>query len=66
MTIEMKGGTLNIGLTYYQEEQWINAIKKYGRAIMDKSLLSQQQKAILASEQIARSIKKTSCHTLAC
>ena len=51
---------LDIGLSYYQEEQWIVAIQKYGRSIMDKSLLSHWQKAILASEQIARSINKAS------
>lgn len=51
---------LNIGLTYYQEEQWLSAIKKYGKEIMDKSLLSHEQKAILSSEQIARSLNKAS------
>lgn len=56
----MRQGTLNIGLSYYQEEQWIVAIKKHGKAIMNKSLLSHDQKAILASEEIARTINKAS------
>ena len=34
----------NIGLTYYQECQWIAAIKQYGMSIMDRSLLSKDQK----------------------
>jgi hypothetical protein len=37
-------GELFIGLTYYQEREWINAIKKHGPGIMDKSLLSPGQK----------------------
>ena len=56
----MKAGNLNIGLSYYQEEQWISAIKKHGKVIMNNSLLSQEQKAILASEQIVRMIGKAS------
>ncbi|KKL77996.1 hypothetical protein LCGC14_2029200 [marine sediment metagenome] len=58
--LDKRTGTLDIGLSYFQEEQWIAAISKYGKPIMGKSLLSQQQKAILASEQIARSINKAS------
>ena len=56
----MRRGTLNIGLSYYQEEQWIVAIKQHGKAIMDKSLLSQEQKAILAAEEIARCVNRAS------
>jgi HKD family nuclease len=40
-------GTLNIGLDYHQERQWICSIKQYGIAILNKSLLSQSQKDIL-------------------
>ena len=43
----MRQGTLGIGLNYYQEQQWINAIRRHGRAIMDKSLLSIDQKTML-------------------
>ena len=56
----MRQGALNIGLNYYQEEQWISAIKKHGKGIMDKSLLSHEQKSILASEEVARIINKES------
>ncbi len=42
-------GELKIGLSYYQERQWISAIKKYGKSIMDKSLLSNEQKHTLIS-----------------
>jgi hypothetical protein len=35
------------GLSYYQERQWVAAINKYGTSILDKSLLSQNQKDIL-------------------
>ena len=35
------------GLSYYQERQWVAAINKYGASILDKSLLSQEQKSIL-------------------
>ena len=41
---------LNIGLTRYQELQWLSAIKIYGVGIMDKSLLSQEQKEALKKE----------------
>lgn len=51
---------LGIGLSYYQEEQWLSAIKRQGKEIMTKSLLSHEQKAILSSEAIARSINKAS------
>ena len=40
-------GTLNIGLSYYQEMQWLSAICKYGDKIMGKSLLSIEQKEAL-------------------
>ena len=43
----MRKGTLNCGLSYYQEAQWISAIRKHGESIMDKSLLSNEQRAIL-------------------
>lgn len=46
----MKQGNLNIGLTYYQETQWIAAIKRYGISIMNKSLLSNDQKETLERE----------------
>jgi hypothetical protein len=42
-----KQGKLNIGLTYYQELEWLSAIKKYGESIMQKSLLSVEQKSAL-------------------
>ena len=48
--MEHKQGNLNIGLTYYQEEQWLSAIKKYSVSIMDKSLLSIEQKQILTAQ----------------
>ena len=51
---------LKIGLSYYEEERWIAAIKKYGKSIMDKSQLSPVQKSILASEEIARLINRAS------
>lgn len=38
---------LNIGLTAYQELQWLSAIKLYGKGIMDKSLLTKAQKDAL-------------------
>ena len=40
---------LNIGLTYYQETQWISAIIKYGTSIMNKSLLTIAQKDTLVA-----------------
>jgi hypothetical protein len=43
----MREPRLNIGLSYYQECQWLSAIKHYGAKIMDKSLLSSGQKAAL-------------------
>jgi hypothetical protein len=46
----MREGLLNIGLSYYQERQWIEAIKQYGKGIMEKSLLSIAQKEILLKE----------------
>jgi hypothetical protein len=42
-----KTGNLNIGLSYYQECEWLSAIKHYGESIMNKSLLSPEQKAAL-------------------
>ena len=36
------------GLTAYQELQWLSAIKLYGLSIMDNSLLTREQKRILA------------------
>ena len=42
--------TMNIGLTYYQERQWLSAIKHYGIGIMDRSLLSRDQKDALIKE----------------
>ncbi len=42
-----RAGELNIGLTRHQELQWLSAIKLYGKSILDKSLLSQEQKTIL-------------------
>ncbi len=52
----MRTSELNIGLTYYQECQWLNAIKHYGQSILDKSLLSKEQKQILISQvkQVAK------------
>ncbi len=47
-----QAGELNIGLTRYQELQWLSAIKRYGNSILDKSLLSQEQKtALLAASK---------------
>ena len=43
----MRQGELNIGLNYYQEQQWIQAIRRYGKSILDKSLLSIDQKTML-------------------
>ena len=37
---------LGIGLSYYQEEQWLSAIKKHGVGILGKSLLSYEQNII--------------------
>jgi len=45
--MQQRAGNLNIGLSYYQECQWLSAIKHYGITIMDKSLLSLEQKAVL-------------------
>jgi len=42
-------GELNIGLSYYQEAEWLSAIKHYGKSIMDKSLLSKEQKEALSA-----------------
>jgi len=44
-----KSGKYNIGLLEYQELDWIAAIKEYGIAILDKSLLSNDQKQALIS-----------------
>lgn len=52
--METRQGQLNIGLTYYQECQWLVAIKRHGTDIMSKSLLSLSQKAILAQEAKGR------------
>lgn len=41
---------LNIGLSRYQELQWLSAVKIYGARIMDKSLLSPEQKARIIRE----------------
>ena len=38
------------GLGLYKNEQWLSAIKHYGVTIMDKSLLSPEQKQLLISE----------------
>ena len=57
---DKRTGKLDIGLSYYQEEQWISAIKHYGREIMDRSLLSFEQKSYLSAESIARQINKAS------
>jgi hypothetical protein len=46
----MRQGELNIGLSYYQEREWITAINHYGQVIMDKSLLSQSQKTALLKQ----------------
>lgn len=48
-------GRLNIGLSYYQEECWLVAIKLHGSSIMVKSLLSRGQKAELLNEYHKRS-----------
>ena len=45
MKREGENGT---GLSYYEDEQWLSAIKKYGENIMNKSLLSTEQKLRLA------------------
>ena len=50
----MRQGTLNCGLSYYQEEQWLSALKRHGYNIMDKSLLSTEQKEILFNEHRER------------
>ena len=42
-----RNGELNIGLSYYEERQWIPAIKRHGSSIMNKSLLSKKQKEVL-------------------
>jgi hypothetical protein len=41
------GATSKTGLTKYQELCWLSAIKHYGATIMDKSLLSAEQKNML-------------------
>ena len=40
-------GRLGIGLTYFQECQWIEHIRKYGICILNKSLLTKDQKDAL-------------------
>jgi hypothetical protein len=40
-------GRLNIGLTYFQECQWIDHIRQYGISILNKSLLTKDQKNAL-------------------
>ena len=45
-----RSGDLNIGLAYYQELQWLSAIKLYGKSITDNSLLTTQQKEALVKE----------------
>ena len=47
-------GKLDIGLDYYQEEQWLSALRLYGTTIMDKSLLSAGQKEELIKESDKR------------
>jgi hypothetical protein len=42
-----KGGKLNIGLPLYAEDLWIKSIKEYGIVLMNKSLLSRDQKQVL-------------------
>jgi len=49
-----KEGKLDIGLDYYQEEQWLSALRLYGTTIMDKSLLSAGQKEELIKESDKR------------
>ncbi len=49
-----KQGNFNIGLTYYQECQWLSAIKLHGTSIMDKSLLSRTQKDTLILASIGK------------
>lgn len=54
---------MKTGLTDYQEMQWIAAIKKYGKTIMDKSLLSCDQKELLhALAMQAMAYQKTNAH----
>jgi hypothetical protein len=45
--LDPKTGRLNIGLSFYQECQWLSAIKEYGSVIMNRSLLSIDQKTVL-------------------
>ena len=49
-----KEGKLDIGLDYYQEEQWLSALRLYSTTIMDKSLLSAGQKEELIKESDKR------------
>ena len=49
-TPQARKGEFNIGLSYYQEREWISSIRKYGWSITEKSLLSNAQKAKLISE----------------
>jgi len=46
----MKTGELNTGLSYYQERQWVSAINHYGESILNKSLLSNDQKIELIKQ----------------
>ena len=50
---KQRTGQFNIGLSYYQERQWISAIKRYGNSILDKSLLSKEQKRVLKAKSKA-------------
>jgi hypothetical protein len=59
----MRKPMFDIGLTYYQECQWISAIKNYGEVIMEKSLLSRDQKDVLIEEakkemELLRDVRK--------
>jgi hypothetical protein len=40
-------GKLGIGLTYFQECQWLGHIRQYGISILNKSLLTTTQKEAL-------------------
>jgi len=46
----MKFNVSDTGLGLYKNEQWLSAIKLYGVKIMDKSLLSPEQKELLINE----------------
>jgi hypothetical protein len=52
--MEKKDGKLDIGLSYYQEESFLSAIKLYSPSVMDRSLLSIGQKDELIKESIRR------------